>query len=85
MTANGWYQLPSGWETKPTKYGFAVLNGATPSSSEQSYWDGDIHWATPEDIGSLQGRVLRKTRRKITQARIRPIRELELLPRAALS
>ena len=68
MTVNSWYQLPSGWETKPTKYGFAVLNGSTPSSSEQSYWDGDIHWATPEDIGSLRGRVLRNTRRKITEA-----------------
>ena len=68
MTANSWHQLPSGWETKPAKYGFSVLNGATPSSSEQSYWDGDIHWATPEDIGSLQGRILRKTRRKITEA-----------------
>ena len=66
--ASSWYQLPSGWETKPTKYGFAVLNGSTPSSSEQSYWDGDIHWATPEDIGSLRGRVLRNTRRKITEA-----------------
>ena len=60
-------QLPAGWDIKPTKHVFSILNGATPSSSERSFWDGDIYWATPEDIGSLQGRALKNTKRTITR------------------
>jgi type I restriction enzyme S subunit len=56
------------WVRMPTKFAFSILNGSTPSSSEVSYWNGDIFWATPEDIGAMSGKVLRDTRRKITEA-----------------
>lgn len=59
-------ELPKGWEEKPVKYIFSVLNGATPASGEPAYWNGDIYWATPEDIGSMSGNILKDTRRKIT-------------------
>jgi type I restriction enzyme S subunit len=59
--------MPSGWEIKPVRHVFLVLNGATPAIGESSYWDGDIYWATPEDIGSLHGKILKDTRRKITE------------------
>ena len=67
MKTNSLSQLPIGWNIEPTKYVFSVVNGATPSSSEESYWEGDICWATPEDVGALQGKVLRDTRRRITR------------------
>ena len=47
---------------------FTVVSGATPKSGNADYWDGSILWATPEDIGSLEGYLLRDTRRKLTQA-----------------
>jgi type I restriction enzyme, S subunit len=59
--------MPPDWELRPVKYVFNVLNGATPSSNEQTYWGGDIYWATPEDIGALSGKFLEDTRRKITE------------------
>jgi type I restriction enzyme S subunit len=65
---NAQNNLPSGWDIKPVKHVFSVLNGATPSSGEASYWDGNIYWATPEDIGALNEKILRDTRKKITKA-----------------
>lgn len=52
---------------KQLRHVFAVTSGATPDSGNVDYWDGDILWATPEDISSLNGYFLRDTRRKITQ------------------
>jgi type I restriction enzyme S subunit len=53
---------------KQLRHVFSVTSGATPESGNAEYWDGDILWATPEDIGSLDGYWLRDTRRRITQA-----------------
>lgn len=53
---------------KQLRHVFAVTSGATPESGNPEYWDGDIRWATPEDISSLDGYRLWDTRRKITRA-----------------
>ena len=53
---------------KQLRHVFAVISGATPESGTPEYWDGEILWATPEDISSLDGYRLRDTRRKITRA-----------------
>ena len=53
---------------KQLRHVFAVISGATPRSGNTDYWDGDILWATPEDISALDGYWLRDTRRKITLA-----------------
>ena len=81
--------LLSRWELKPLKHLFDVLNGATPSSSEPNYWDGNIFWATPEDVGSLNGKILDNTRRKITEdgyincgTKLAPVGSLVLTTRA---
>jgi len=50
--AEHWFaELPEHWRPVPAKHIFRILNGATPQSSEPSYWEGDIPWATPEDLG----------------------------------
>lgn len=45
---------------------FDIMSGATPESGNSDYWDGDIAWVTPEDVGQVEGRVLLDTRRKLT-------------------
>ncbi|HEC78686.1 MAG TPA: restriction endonuclease subunit S [candidate division WOR-3 bacterium] len=60
-------EIPEHWEVKTLKRVFRILNGSTPKSGEPSYWDGDIPWATPDDLGSLQGDTLFSTRRMITE------------------
>jgi type I restriction enzyme S subunit len=46
---------------------FDTKSGATPSSGVEEYWDGDINWVTPEDLGKLEDRYVRETRRRITE------------------
>ncbi len=50
------------------KYLFDVVNGATPQSSVLEYWDGDIPWVTPEDIGNNPIPSIFTTKRSITEA-----------------
>lgn len=58
--------VPEHWDTRALRYGFRVVNGGTPASSEEAYWDGEIHWFTPEDLGKNEGRLIAASRRQLT-------------------
>lgn len=45
-----------------------VVSGSTPETDDDSFWDGDIPWATPGDISSLPGRYIYTTERRLTAA-----------------
>ncbi len=45
-----------------------IIAGATPSTSVESYWGGDICWATPKDMSELEGAYISDTPRKLTRA-----------------
>ncbi len=60
-------EIPAHWEAKRLKRLFKVVNGSTPRSEEPSYWDGDIPWVTPDDLGELTSRELLEPRRYITE------------------
>jgi type I restriction enzyme S subunit len=49
------------------RFVFEAKSGATPESSVEEYWGGEIPWITPEDLGQLEGRRVLSTRRKITE------------------
>ncbi len=59
--------IPVGPETRRLRFLFDIKSGATPSSGVEEYWDGDINWVTPEDLGKLSDRYVRETRRRITE------------------
>ncbi len=59
-------EIPAHWRLTRLKERFAVINGGTPDSAVPEYWDGDIPWVTPEDLGHLEAADIRKTRRCIT-------------------
>lgn len=62
------HQIPEQWEVKKAKYSTKILNGATPSSNEDKYWnEGDIKWATPKDLSSNKNMYLHDTDRHITK------------------
>ena len=46
-------KVPAHWKITRLKYLFRVVNGSTPKSTEANYWDGEIPWITPEDLGAL--------------------------------
>ena len=44
-----------------------VVNGSTPSTKENSYWDGNISWITPKDLSAFSGRYISSGERNITK------------------
>ena len=44
-----------------------IVSGATPKTSVDKYWDGDICWTTPKDLSNLETHYLEDTPRKITK------------------
>jgi len=60
-------EIPAHWQLRKVKYVFRVFNGATPKSSEPVYWDGDIAWLTPEDMGELTSHLITDTARRISK------------------
>lgn len=45
----------------------AIINGSTPSTGNDSYWNGDIPWITPKDLSSLRMRLISCGERNITK------------------
>lgn len=41
---------PMGWPTEGLAELFDVVGGGTPSSSDSSFWQGDIPWVSPKDM-----------------------------------
>jgi type I restriction enzyme S subunit len=60
--------VPEHWDVRAVRRTFTILNGSTPKSGNPDFWDGAIPWATPDDLGSLNGSTLMATRRMITRA-----------------
>lgn len=56
----------SRWPTVRLEDCTEIISGATPSTSEPAFWDGDIYWATPKDLSELEGAYISDTSRKIT-------------------
>jgi type I restriction enzyme S subunit len=61
-------EVPEHWDVKKLKRIFRVFNGSTPSSGVSEFWDGNITWVTPDDLGSLKTDTIIQTRRNITEA-----------------
>jgi len=60
-------EIPEEWGIFPVKRIFRIINGGTPSSSEESFWNGEIIWVTPNDLSKLTGECIVDSERKITE------------------
>lgn len=58
--------IPQNWELRRIKTNFDIIAGATPKSSEASFWDGDIPWITPADY-TTEGVYVSAGHKSITQ------------------
>ncbi|NCU34161.1 restriction endonuclease subunit S [Candidatus Saccharibacteria bacterium] len=47
-----------------------IVNGGTPKTGVAEYWDGDILWITPKDLGKIKDRETAHTSRQLSQAGI---------------
>ena len=57
----------SAWRLKRIDECAEIISGATPSTSEPAYWNGDTCWATPKDLSELDGPYISDTPRKVSQ------------------
>ena len=60
--------IPEHWEVDKIKYHADIVNGSTPKSDKVDYWDGDIIWITPEDLGNINSIEIVDSKRRITNA-----------------
>jgi len=58
--------VPEHWDALPLKRRHRVVNGGTPSSGEENYWDGEINWITPEDLGKNETKRIGSSRRTLS-------------------
>jgi type I restriction enzyme S subunit len=65
--------IPEGWKVSAIGDMVTAVGGATPSTTEPSFWDGDTPFATPKDLAGLASPVLLSTERRITQAGVERI------------
>lgn len=55
------------WEEKKLGEVAEIINGGTPKTSITEYWNGEIYWITPADLGKLTKPTVDDTSRKITK------------------
>ena len=60
--------VPAHWEFRQLRTVAKILNGATPSTNVPEYWNGDIDWITPDDLGRLSNRYVENSGRRISSA-----------------
>lgn len=82
-------QIPENWEVKTIEEVANVFGGGTPSTRDSIYWNGNINWFTPTEVG--KSKYLHNSVRKITEeglnncsARILPINTILITTRAGI-
>lgn len=61
------------WEVGTIDDVVSMKGGTTPSTTEQKYWDGNIHWTSPRDLSNTISIFLFDTSRKITEEGLKQI------------
>jgi len=62
-------KTPIGWRSARLGEVCRIVGGSTPSSGVSEFWDGEIVWITPTDLGRLNGeRDVVRSARRITEA-----------------
>lgn len=59
-------EIPMHWKTKAMKNICRIINGSTPKSGVEEFWDGEINWVTPTDLSQKSGPFISESIRKIT-------------------
>lgn len=67
------------WIMKPLAEIGTIVSGSTPSTSDESNWDGDVNWVTPAELGVQL--FYGETRRKITS---KAAKSLTIMPTGTL-
>jgi type I restriction enzyme, S subunit len=55
------------WEIKTISDVTEIVGGGTPKSAVSEYWDGNVQWLTPKDMGKLSNECISSTIRTISE------------------
>jgi type I restriction enzyme S subunit len=78
-----------GWEVKKLGEVADIVGGGTPSTFNSSFWNGDINWFTPSEIGDSKysfesSRKITNEGLKNSSARLLPVGTILLTSRASI-
>ncbi len=59
-------EIPEDWSLETIKNIATVVSGGTPSTQNPNYWNGSLTWATPVEVGRLNGMYLNDSLKKLT-------------------
>ena len=83
--------MKTNWQTKKLGEICEVVGGGTPKTTNGKYWNGDLCWVTPKDLGKLSGFEIVNTERKISEeglknssAKLLPVGSVILSSRAPI-
>ena len=62
------FEIPDSWEWVRIGDVSDIVNGGTPDTNKKEFWEGNILWVTPKDLGKLNSNFVDDTERKITNA-----------------
>ena len=60
-------KLPEGWEWKKLGEIGEICSGGTPSTRDETNFDGNIPWITPADLSNFEGIYIEKGKRNISE------------------
>jgi type I restriction enzyme S subunit len=75
--------IPEGWKIDNIGKYVNLKGGATPSTKNPDYWDGNIHWTSPKDLSISKQSYLLNTQKMITEAGLKKISS-GLMPKGTL-
>ena len=61
------FKIPESWKWVQLKSIGQIIGGGTPKTSVADYWNGDISWITPADLGKNTSKWILKGAKSITQ------------------
>jgi len=77
-------KLPESWDLRSLK-GIGDIAGRTaPEKDELDCWGGDIPWATPSEITSLEGQTISDTEEHLTEIALEKVSSNLLPPKSVL-
>ena len=59
--------MKQGWEVKTIDEVCEVINGGTPKTNIKEFWEGNIYWITPAEMGKRSSPYVNDTERKLTE------------------
>jgi type I restriction enzyme S subunit len=66
-------EIPAEWSLERLVDVVDIVGRTEPSTDVNKYWGGDIPWATPEDIRSLDGPVITETEQTVTETALEEV------------